>query len=311
MCYVKPEWKIVPENLAFVKHNSCMCNGLAGCGKTEMKNSSTENTLCLCFTNKAKNVCFSRGIEHSLTFETYFGTRHSHDQTQKAIKSLGHYEKIDVSVHVDEFTMTPNLYFRLLLKAKRMFPNLKFNFFGDPNQCTAPEKIWFDYMTSKLVMELCGYNMMSLSYKNTRYDPQTKIYLDYFIEHKKLPDICKGKNLLESLTRISYLNHTRHTINHDRLVDYCEEKKKEVINVNNKFDVAEGIPVVEEENDHINKLYNGQMFTLDKIDEKTNTFIIERDKKKQTVDLETFYKYFNLGFCCTVYKYQGDTIFMT
>lgn len=264
------------------------------------KNSSTVLSLCLSETNKAVDVCRERGIEKSRTLESFFGK--TQRQIQKAIKSLGHYE----SIHIDEFSMTPNKFFKFLLKAKRMFPNLKFVLFGDSNQCKPPEKIWFDYMESKLVLELVDYNLMTLSYKNTRYDSETFKHLDYFIKNKKLPDVLIGRTLLDkSYTNVCYLNDTREEINNARLKDFSEEFSKEVVNVDG-FDVAQDIPVVvEKDNDHVNKLYNSQMFTLKNIGD---TITIEKKGKEQEISKETFRKYFNLGFCCTVYKYQGDTI---
>ena len=304
--FVKPEWKIVPEDLEFVKKNSCLVQGVGGCGKTEMnKNSSTENTLCLSETNKAIDVCRERGIIKSKTFDKYFGSYP--DQIKRAINALGQYDKI--SVHIDEFSMTPNKFFRYLLKAKRKFPKLKYVLFGDINQCKPPETVWFDYMKSKLIMELVDYNLMTLSYKNTRYDAKTYEALDYFIKNKRLPDICKDKTLLDkSYTNICYYNTTRKTINTDRLKDYCIEFEKKVVKVNG-MDIAEGVPVVAIDNDHTNQIYNSQMFTLDKVND---TIKLSRDRNKKKVEKEitheTFTKYFNLGFCCTVYKYQGDTI---
>jgi hypothetical protein len=232
--YVKPEWKEVPEDVKFLKRNSCMCKGVAGAGKTEAnKNSSVENTLCLSFTNKAVDVCKERGIENTHTLSSYFGE--THDQRQKAIKALGN---IVIPVHIDEFSMTPNKFFRYLLQVKRINPKIKFVIFGDPNQCPPPEDgIWFDYMESKLIMHLCDYNLMTLSYKNTRYDAKTYEALNYFIQHKKLPDCMKGRKLLSRCdTNISYLNSTRHKVNGQCLINYCKKTNEELLYVGKRKD---------------------------------------------------------------------------
>ena len=269
------------------------------------KDAFDDKTICLSYTCKSKEVCIDRGITNAHTFASFFGE--SNDQINKALKSLKQYDKI----HVDEYSMAPNLFYRLLLKAKRMHPHLRFNLFGDINQCIPPESIFFDYIKSKLIMELVDYNLMTLSYKNTRYDGNTYNELDYFIKNKTLPDICKETVLLDkSYTNICYLNTTRTKINNECMVRYCKEFNKQIIYLDG-FDVAEGIPVVVEgDNDHINKLYNSNMYTLKKI--KDNIVEIEREKegKIETKEIshETFRKYFNYGFCCTVYKYQGDTI---
>ena len=70
-----------------------------------------------------------------------------------------------------------------------MFPYLKFKLFGDSNQCKPPETIWFDYMTSKLIMELCDLVTKILDTVTGRPVPMARLATSdrEFLKHPEVP----------------------------------------------------------------------------------------------------------------------------
>jgi ABC-type Fe3+/spermidine/putrescine transport system ATPase subunit len=65
---------MINDDLESLKNKSFVCLGGGGCGKTTtlVALNSGEDTLVLCFTNKACDNIRQRGIENVFTFSSYF-----------------------------------------------------------------------------------------------------------------------------------------------------------------------------------------------------------------------------------------------
>lgn len=278
------QWKWNNEN-----NQSFLCNAPAGYGKSTLAKKEFDKlpkeTITLCFTNAACDNLREKGFPNHCvkTLNTYFNIGVLIDEIRKENKNLGKNRKL---IQVDEISMVPKKLMIRLYKLQFDNPHLKFQFYGDFNQCKPVESdgLWFDYREHDCVREMCGYNLRKLDYhKNARYDEELKKMLDYFLENYDIPREWKNKKIDPKLkTNICLKNKTRDEINDKFAPD----------------GIKPDMEIICERNYYKEKVYNGQFFTCqDVIGDKT---IIPKGKFLK--------KHFRPAYCVTVYKYQGKTI---
>lgn len=96
-------------------------------------------------------------------------------------------------LNLDEFTILPKKWFSLFLQLKQLKPELKFRFFGDPQQLHSEDyddrsSLWYRYDESQLMHRLVDSHKVQLAYLplTARYDPDMKRKLDQFEETRTL-----------------------------------------------------------------------------------------------------------------------------
>jgi hypothetical protein len=297
--YVKKEFKKIDET-----KGSCLTIGMPGAGKTvDAKKNYDDKTIAFTFTNKASDVLKDRGVDNCHTFDSFF-CDHQHE---RPLQKLASYEKIIV----DEFSMVPSKWYTKLMQIKMMYPKMIIRLYGDCNQCKPIEDMWYDYMTNPLIMYLVDYNLRELEYKFTRYDKALYDILIYFLKHQKLPESCRNKKEKNCYINLCYHNHanqkmpTEKIVNAECLRDFCKEKKIKSQNING-LEVAIGVPIIATVNNKKYEVYTSQMYQIVEIND--DVVKIKKEDKVKEIPSEDLPKLFRLGFCVTVYKYQGDEI---
>lgn len=290
-----------PENIEFAKAHSCIVTGMPGCGKTEMIKKLDDNFIVLCFTNKAVDEVRNRGVKNVQTFDSFFFV----DMKGKPYENIKKYDR----VVVDEFSMVPYKFYGYLNRVKQENLNIKFNLFGDVDQCKPVEGSgkWYDYTTNPLTLNLVDYNIMKVEYKPqfARYDKTLYDILIYFKQHMKLPyTLHDRKWLVNCLTGISKWNKSRAKANEKCQAIY--EAGKQSFTIDKKKWII-GQPIISIDNIKHNQIYRSALYSI--VSYAGDTVVIS-DAHKVNIDVKTseFNKIFEDGFCLTVYKAQGGTI---
>ena len=284
-----------------IKLSSCLVNGCAGSGKTELiKNIVDDKTLTLSFTNKASHdVLKSRGVE-AQTIDSYFFKNAGDLPYYKLIKDG--YNRIVI----DEISMLGLEKFKILHKIKSMYPNFIINLFGDFNQCAAVDDININLLSENFVKDLTGGVQYVLKYKGTRYDMETYKQLEQFNDTGYMPDSWKHKTIKTGLyvnicktTKIS--NNTRDRINEQCFKEFSKGKKTVAID-GIKWCVY--MPIFARLNNRKYEIYNSQKYHIKSIN---NEFVILKEKEDK-INIAEFIKIFSYGFCDSCFRYQGDTV---
>eukprot|EP00760_Papus_ankaliazontas_P003488 PhM_4_TR11616/c3_g1_i8/m.9732 len=284
---------------------------MAGCGKTTLlieDAQKAENPLILSFTNKAVQVVKERfkNAEIDLsdnvhTFDSYF-----YFEDEDGLKGI---EKIkNKNIFVDEFSMVPNKYITLLYHAFLKY-GITVNMYGDSNQCPPVDEFKFDYSISCAVNQMCG-EKVKLEYikECARYDEKMYDTLCCFLNKGSLKGSFNKPKF--SYKNICYKNDTRIRINRECADEFAKNKKyidvcfRKIGKTQEKenYKVCDNMPVILTENLREKNMFNSEIYTIQKINKD---FVFINNEK---IDMETFKKCFSLGFCVTVYRFQGDSI---
>lgn len=293
----------------FLRVNSCMLNGMPGSNKTgQLSKVFDEKSIGFCFTNGAVEELKARGVKNVQTFDSFF----LEIKRNTYMKTIKKYSRI----LVDEFSMVPKKFYIILDRIKRENPEMKFILSGDCNQCKPVETdgIWYDYMTNPLILNLVDYKRVTMAYKPelARYDRTLYDVLIYFMRHGRLPEFLEGRDCLErSDTNISYYNtggrKTAQKKNQSCFLEFVEENESEITQVNGK-PITVGIPIIGIENDKVLGIFRSQKYKVQEV--KDDVIVLRKNNNGVVKEIkrEGFWKYFDYGFCVTVYKYQGGTI---
>lgn len=131
-----------------LKGKSFCAIGGGGCQKSALLvKLNDENSIVLCYTNKACDRIRKEGIKSVFTFDSYFQTN---DKIPEDV----------TKVQVDEFGMIPSKWVVQLYKLKQR--GVVIQMFGDLNQCKQICELqrYFNYPNKKVIRELCDYNLM-------------------------------------------------------------------------------------------------------------------------------------------------------
>ena len=333
------KWKVFEETRKnydmLIKRNfdmNCLNTGEAGCGKTYlicelMKVLKNEKVIGFSFTNNAVYEVNRRSGKNIFqTFDSFFIAEKS---ISFHAKSLGEYDRI----MIDEISMTPTKFLKMLLLAKQVNPNIKINAFGDFSQCPPVEpiigcdnQINYDIFESRLLKEIFNGNWNKMLYKPElgRYDEKLHHYLKHLLKTGKLgfADWNIGeldfvddfkRNEVSSYVNICYTNKKRIEINNKCCVRFLKEKKQKGVMIGKKL-FCVGMPVVVHS---IPEKWNGlckkmEIMTSNKfnITEIKDDIVVMKNKYDiiKEVKFELFNDVFDYGFCMTTHKYQGASI---
>ena len=176
---------IKDDDVKELQNKSFICCGGGGHGKTTLLTKLNKNNLVLCYTNKACNVLRNKGLENVFTFDSHF-------KENECIS-----DSIEM-IQIDEFSMIPSSWIKLLYKLKRHNLNLIIQMFGDPNQCgqVCQHNRYFDYLKKFAIKYICDNNMIVKEYilESARYDNELHIVVSEFLKTGKLPDVFKPIN---------------------------------------------------------------------------------------------------------------------
>ena len=215
----------------------------------------------------------------------------------------------DKTIFIEEFSMIPNKWMTLIYKNFLMHKNTIY-MYGDPNQCQSVEggsQIHYDYLYSQTFKEMCP-KRETLEYipESCRYDQQTHKMLDKFLKHGKLRyhlnpiDRTLYKN-------ICFLNKTRREVNTECCDRFVSGKNFKTVDFKynggcETYKVCIGMPILASQNLKNKEIFNTMEFVIEDISD--NMFKVNNE----WFSLEEFSQSFIVGFCVTVYKYQGADI---
>jgi hypothetical protein len=236
------------------------------------------------------------------TINKLLGMDISNKISKKQLAKIG---KMYDLIVVDEISMVPSSHWMVLYEIYKS-TNCKFLFVGDWKQIPPIENFVDSfYCYHPLVMKMSGYAFCELLYnENSRCD-------------KKLHDIVIQDNIdlsqFPSNTNyninISYTNKTRKEVNKK-----CMERNRGTTftDIAVKPDDSEdcqnvsvfvGCPVIYRVSNTDMGIIKNKRTTITNI---TTDTIITADN--QTIKIAEFHKWFNIGYCFTVHKFQGQTI---
>lgn len=187
----RPEWTVDEEPLSV----GCLTIGGPGRGKSvRLKKLVAEDggkkTLVTAWTKKAvenlqrdvmvNDELLVAGIPDATTLDAVFHK----DRPERWLATLLSYDR----VCLDEFTIAPEIWYRLFRAGKEAKPSLEFYLYGDPDQSRARDERdfhgpWVDYAKTPLVVFLTGNNRVDLPYREdaARFDKETKQDLDQLL----------------------------------------------------------------------------------------------------------------------------------
>ena len=266
-------------------------NGIA----TKM-NVKRYRTVTCAFTNMAaENI-------GGITINKLLGMDISNKVSKKQITKIGN--SYDLII-VDEDSMVPGSHYMGLHEVQKN-TNCKFLIVGDWKQIPPIENFVDSfYRYHPLVMKLSGYAYCELLYnENSRCDKKLHdVVIQDAIDLGQFPSNTNYN------INISYTNKTRKEVNKK-----CMERNRgnNYIDIPVKDDDGEdcqpvsifvGCPVIYRYSDVQMDIMKSKRTSIISI---TNTDFTTADN--QTFKIAEFHKYFNVGYCFTVHKFQGQTI---
>jgi hypothetical protein len=195
-----------------------------------------------------------------------------------------------------------------------MLPDIKFIIAGDFAQLLPVKDRVEDcnYKNSLALNELCDGNRLELT-KCRRSDATLfNMLLPENIGKIKKTDF---KNAMTN-RHICFTNKKRIAVNKmemDRIIKLKRVKALELEGLSydpNSQDVrlCAGMPVVARKNNKEFNIFNNETFTIKAIKKTDNMIVVIDDCREQEVPIPEFTKMFNIAYCITTHKSQGQTI---
>ena len=301
----KTKWNVIKDDDNFdmlaqtvLERKCCNIDGIAGTGKStlirKVKNVYDANNIkyiCLAPTNKA-----ARNID-GMTLHKFVGKNCNRlSIIQKRIEFIA-------AIVIDEVSMMHEFFYKILTIMKRIKPSLRIVLVGDFKQLApVKDRANFVYNKSQALYELCNGNQIKLTKcrraDDTLYNMYGKVMsLDIMEFGKKF-----------TMKHIAWRNETRKKINdicmlaaskgkHSMLVkkyEFCPNSQDMIICV--------GTPVIGRVNCREYEICNNDTFTITGFN-KNEVYLGD----ELTVPIEDFSRLFNLAYCVTCHKAQGDT----
>jgi ATP-dependent exoDNAse (exonuclease V) alpha subunit len=217
-------------------------------------------------------------------------------------------------IFIDEVSMMSEMFYKFFIVLKRMMPEIKFIIAGDFAQLLPVKDRIEDcnYKDSMALHELCDGNRLQLT-KCRRSDAT----LFNMLLHENINNI-KRKDFKSQMTNrhIAFTNKKRMEINKLMMDQTIKNKKVKALELPgleydpNSQDVklCPGMPVIARKNTKLLHIYNNETFTIKTIRIKENEITVEDEGREHTVPINEFTKIFNIAYCITVHKSQGQTI---
>ena len=226
-------------------------------------------------------------------------------------------------IFVDEISMVQEHFYKFFITLKRLRPELKFIIAGDFEQLLpVNDRVECDYKTSPALYELCDGHRLQLS-KCRRSDDK----LFNMLEPSNISNLNKGDFKLGNnnmyMINLCFTNTKRKEINKlmmDKYIkmktDEAKQSKKKLpipilISVNNNDETSQdvqllkGMPIIAKKTTETYDIMNNETFEI--IDINDEVFKIKVHDIPIEIPLKEFSKLFNIAFCMTIHKSQGQT----
>ena len=281
----------------------CLILGSAGTGKTTLLNKIIDKLegkklLRLAPTNKSALLINGQTLDKFTYNFVNCGT------------NLKMYDNIEY-IFIDEISMVRELFYQILLTLKNYNPKIKFIISGDFGQLPpVNEKMKSSYEYSRALYELVDGNKLSLLKCRRSDDVLFKLCND--VRNNIQIDTTQfGNN--KTYLNICYTNRIRKAVNKDCMSRFIQENKgptqdiKKLAFDKNSQDITlmKGMPIIARINQKSIDIVNNEMFVIDKL--LKDTIVIKNEMKEVTIPIDRFNRLFNLGFCITIHKSQGET----
>lgn len=228
-------------------------------------------------------------------------------------KRMLHVKNIQYII-IDEISMLPFKFYSLMC-ALQNITGVKFIMVGDFKQLLPVEETKRSdnfYKESSALNSLCNHVRINMLINKRSDDIMWNLI--HNIDSINIDDFQpKIKNI-----NLCWRNSTRQKIN-----SHCAQRKRKS-NKNEPYlsldkiegddytqdiDIMVGTPIIARMNYNKLGIFNSEMFEVVKWDKK-NITICEADNKEVLIEIKInkFAKYFAIGYCTTIHKYQGSTI---
>ena len=214
-------------------------------------------------------------------------------------------------VFVDEISMVKELFYKILLSVKFANPKIKFVICGDFFQLEpVNDRITKSYELSRALYELVDGIKLNLTVCKRSDD---KLYkLGEIVKTGGTIDIKQFKSQKSDIN-ICFTNKQRILVNSECVDRYINNNNKPFIKIeklhyddnSQDYTLMEGMPLISRLNRKSLDIVNNETFIVQNI--KTDCIIIKNEMKSVSVPIQDINRTFNIGFCITVHKSQGDT----
>ena len=216
-------------------------------------------------------------------------------------------------IFIDEVSMMPEMFYKFFIVLRRMRPDIKFIVAGYFAQLL-PVKDRIEncnYKDSLTLYELCDGNRIQLT-KCRRSDATLfNMLLPENINKIKKTDFKNEKTKLG----ICHTNKTRMAINKIKMDEEIKRKKVKPLELKgldydpNSQDVrlCSGMPIIARRNNRDLNIFDNETFTIKEIRRSENIIIVVDDDIEQEIPIPEFVKMFNVAYCITCHKSQGQT----
>lgn len=277
-------------------------DGLAGTGKSYLTNKiidilkeNDKKYMAFSPTNKGARIIDGKTI-HSMYYK-YKRNKY------KLIEMLTEIEYI----LIDEVSMMTEMFYKLFIMIKKIFPTMRFIISGDFGQLPPVNDTWSgDYKNSASLFELCDGNRVQLTQCRRSDD-----VLFNLCKNVESIDIRKFKPTEMTYLNIAYLHKTRIQVNNKCMESFVKDKpfvelKQDKHNPKTQdLKLCVGMPVIAHKTNKKLNVLNSERFVIKSVTDE----IIEIKEDNRLIEIKTqdFHKFFYLGFCITVHASQGDT----
>ena len=310
--HINKKFNIIPDNddfkylvdLILDGGKSFHIDGRAGCGKTHL-------------INMLQNEMTQRDIKYKSLAPTNKACRLINGETMHKFASMAtgsFIRETDIKyIFIDEVSMMPEMFYKFFIVLGRMRPDIKFIIAGDFAQLL-PVKDRIEhcnYKDSLALHELCDGNRIQLT-KCRRSDATLfNMLLPENIKKIKKSDF-KSKTTLKN---ISFTNKKRMEINKIKMDEEVRRKKIKPLELKaleydpNSQDVrlCSGMPIIARRNNRDLNIFNNETFIIKEIRQSEDKIIIFDDDREQEIPIPEFVKMFNVAYCITCHKSQGQT----
>jgi hypothetical protein len=281
----------------------CLILGPAGTGKTYTINKiieklNSKDLLRLAPTNKSAILINGTTLD-KFTYAYLNGGKKS--SKYKFLKYI----------FVDEVSMVREMFYKVLLSMKFANPKLKFIICGDFYQLEpVMDKCIKSYEMSRALYELVGGRKLNLTVCK-RSDDRLFRLCENVKNEVAIDTSVFGKN--KSYLNICFTNERRKKVNAECVARYLKENQKRTVQVeklhyddnSQSYTLMEGMPVISRLNKKSLDIVNNETFEVLKIGKDSIT--VKNEMKTVIVPIKDISRTFNIGFCITTHKSQGET----
>lgn len=288
----------------------CMLiNGRAGTGKTwylnQLINFIKESGLkyeCLAPTNKSARLINGITLD-SLNFRSVFNSG-----------SIVNWAKSIHYLIVDEISMVPEKFYRLLTNIKKINPKIIFYICGDFSQLKPVNDSWSgSYENSPVLKDLCLSNKLVLTACKRSDD-----VLFNLCKNTQSLDVEQFPIKVETNLNIAFTHETRKRINHECMMRNIKTTDTPITILPDENNpktqllfLTIGMPIICHRTNKKMEILNSDRFDITAIDEKeiqfSNEILREQGKPDVKISINDFNKFFYLAYCITVHASQGET----